>query len=227
QFNPKAKTNIILIPRHGDGPLKSIEAPAGFVFHHANAFERDGKVFVDSVVYRDFPSLDEGLTFEDVDFSQVPAGQLWRFAIDLTTNTVEHTCLIARGCEFPALHPAKVGQPYRYLYIGAVHAPQGNAPLQALLKRDLETGEEQIWSEAPRGFIGEPVFVPYPEAKTEDEGWLLVLTYNAARHCSDLIILAAQNIAQGPIARLKLKHHVPYGLHGSFVSDYFGPQVPA
>ncbi|MEM1309232.1 MAG: carotenoid oxygenase family protein [Cyanobacteria bacterium P01_H01_bin.153] len=227
QFNPKAKTNIILIPRHGDGPLKSIEAPAGFVFHHANAFERDGKVFVDSVVYQDFPSLDEGLTFEDVDFSQVPAGQLWRFAIDLATDTVEHTCLIARGCEFPALHPAKVGQPYRYLYIGAVHASQGNAPLQTLLKRDLETGEEQIWSEAPRGFMGEPVFVPYPEAQAEDEGWLLVLTYNAARHCSDLIILAAQDIAQGPIARLKLKHHVPYGLHGSFVSDYFGPQLPA
>ncbi|MEM6836100.1 MAG: carotenoid oxygenase family protein [Cyanobacteria bacterium P01_C01_bin.120] len=227
QFNPKAKTNIILIPREGDGPLKSIEAPAGFVFHHANAFEQDGQVFIDSVVYQDFPSLDEGLSFEDVDFSQVPAGQLWRFAIDLTTETAEYTCLITRGCEFPTLHPAKVGQPYRYLYIGAVHAAKGNAPLQALLKRDLATGEEQIWSEAPRGFMGEPVFVPYPDAQAEDEGWLLVLTYNAARRCSDVIILAAQDIAQGPIARLKLKHHVPYGLHGSFVSDYFGPQIPA
>lgn len=223
QFNPKAKTKIILIPRQGEGEAKSVEAPAGFVFHHANAFEQDGKVYVDSIVYQDFPTLDEGMSFAEVDFSKVPEGQLWRFALDLERETSTATCLIARCCEFPALHPQKVGQPYRYLYIGAAHAPTGNAPLQALLKRDLETGEAQIWSEAPRGFTGEPVFVPRPDGTAEDDGWVLCLTYNAARRCSDLIILAAQNIAQGPIARLKLRHHVPYGLHGSFTPDYFGP----
>jgi all-trans-8'-apo-beta-carotenal 15,15'-oxygenase len=223
EFNPKATTNIILIPRHNDAPLKSIEAPAGFVFHHANAFEQDGKVFVDSIVYQDFPTLDEGMSFKDVDFSQVPEGQLWRFELDLAAETSEATCLINRGCEFPALHPNHVGQSYRYLYIGAAHSPEGNAPLQALLKRDLVTGEEQLWSEAPRGFISEPVFVPRPQGQAEDDGWLLVLTYNAARRCSDLIILDARDITPGPIARLKLQHHVPYGLHGSFVSEYFGP----
>ncbi|MEM8505463.1 MAG: carotenoid oxygenase family protein [Cyanobacteria bacterium P01_D01_bin.1] len=35
----------------------------------------------------------------------------------------------------------------------------------------------------------------------------------------------AQNITTGPIAKLKLRHHIPYGLHGSFVSEYFGPDV--
>jgi len=167
------------------------------------------------------------MTFEEVDFSQVPEGQLWRFELDLAAATTDYTCLIARGCEFPALHPAKVGQPYRYLYIGAVHAPQGNAPLQALLKRDLVTGEEQLWSEAPRGFMGEPVFVPRPDGQAEDDGWLFALIYNAARRCSDLIILDAQDLAKGPIARLNLQHHVPYGLHGSFVSEYFGPTATA
>ena len=224
QFNPKATTKIILIPRHSDGPIQSIEAPAGFVFHHANAFEQDGKVFVDSIVYDSFPTLDEGMTFEAVDFDKVPAGQLWRFELDLKAETAEATCLIARSCEFPALHPQQVGQPYRYLYIGAAHAPTGNAPLQALLKRDLATGAEQLWSEAPRGFMGEPVFVPRPGGSAEDDGWLLCLTYNAARQCSDLNILAAQDIAAGPIARLQLKHHVPYGLHGSFTPNYFGPE---
>ena len=224
QFNPKATTKIILIPRHSDEPIQSSEAPAGFVFHHANAFEQDGQVFVDSIVYDSFPTLDEGMTFEAVDFDKVPAGQLWRFELDLTAETAEATCLIARSCEFPALHPQQVGQPYRYLYIGAAHAPTGNAPLQALLKHDLATGEEQLWSEAPRGFMGEPVFVPRPGSSAEDDGWLLCLTYNAARQCSDLIILAAQDITAGPIARLQLKHHVPYGLHGSFTPNYFGPE---
>lgn len=223
QFDPKATTKIIVIPREGTGSLKTLNAPAGFVFHHANAFEQDGKVMVDSIVYQDFPTLDEGMGFEDVDFSQVPEGQLWRFTLDLATDKAEATCLVSRCCEFPTLHPHQVGQPYRYLFIGAAHQPIGNAPLQALLKQDLQTGEAQLWSEAPRGFMGEPVFVPKPGGTAEDEGWVLCLIYNAARQCSDLIILDGQNIEAGPVARLKLKHHVPYGLHGSFTSQYFGP----
>lgn len=44
--------------------------------------------------------------------------------------------------------------------IGAAHAKTGNAPLQALLKIDLESGERQFWSAAPRGFVGEPIICP-------------------------------------------------------------------
>lgn len=228
QFNPKAATKIILIPREGDAPAQFLDAPAGFVFHHANAFEQAGKVFVDSIVYQGFPTLEEGTTYQEVDFSKVPEGQLWRFTLDLSADTVEDaTCLISRCCEFPTLHPQHVGNPYRYLYIGAAHTPQGNAPLQALLKKDLETGKDHIWSEAPRGFMGEPIFVPRPDGTAEDDGWVLCLTYNAARRCSDLIILKGQRIEEGPIARLKLNHHVPYGLHGSFTPHYFGPAIAA
>ncbi|MDA0269275.1 MAG: carotenoid oxygenase family protein, partial [Cyanobacteria bacterium] len=226
QFNPKQPTKIIVIPRDGQRPLQVVEAPACFVFHHVNAFEQNEKLVIDSIGYREFPSLDEGMTYREVDFDQVPAGQVFRFNVDLAAGTVTSDCLIDRSCEFPTLHPNRVGSDYRYLYIGAAHTATGNAPLQALLKRDLETGTEQLWSEAPRGFMGEPIFVPRPGGTVEDDGWVLCLNYNAARQCSDLIILDAQQIAAGPIARLKLRHHVPYGLHGSFVSDYFGPQQP-
>jgi all-trans-8'-apo-beta-carotenal 15,15'-oxygenase len=224
QFNPKQPTKIIVIPRDGQRPLQTVEAPASFVFHHVNAFERAGNLVIDSISYGQFPSLDEGMTYNEVDFDRVPAGQVFRFTVDLAAGTATSDCVIDRSCEFPTLHPNQVGRDYRYLYIGAAHHATGNAPLQALLKRDLATGAEQLWSEAPRGFMGEPIFVPRSDSTVEDDGWVLCLTYNAARQCSDLIILDAQQIATGPIARLKLRHHVPYGLHGSFVGDYFGPQ---
>jgi len=51
------------------------------------------------------------------------------------------------------------GQPYRYLYMGAAHSDTGNAPLQAILKIDLESVERQLWSAAPRGFVSRPIFV--------------------------------------------------------------------
>jgi len=67
------------------------------------------------------------------------------------------------------------------------------------------------------------VFVARPDAVAEDDGWLLVLMYDAANHRSTLVILDARDIAKGPVARLHLKYHIPYGLHGSFTSNVFLP----
>ncbi|MGB5975706.1 MAG: carotenoid oxygenase family protein, partial [Nodosilinea sp.] len=222
-FNPKQPTKILLMPRNGD-PMQTVETDPCFVFHHANAFEQDGQIVIDSVCYENFPSL-EGSDFREVDFDHVPAGQLWRFTIDAASERCDVSPLVTRCVEFPVVHPDHQGQPYRHLFIGAAHGSDGNAPLQSLLKLDTQTGETQTWSAAPRGFTGEPLFVPRPQGQGDDDGWVLLLMYNAERRCSDLVILDGKDIAAGPIARLKLPHHVPYGLHGSFVPQYFGPDI--
>lgn len=222
-FDSKQPTRILLIPRNGQDPMQVIETDPCFVFHHANAFEQDGQIVVDSICYDRFPTLEGASDYKTVDFDTVPAGELWRFTINLERQTAEVETLVSRCVEFPTLHPDQVGRAHRYLYLGAAHQPQGNAPLQALLKWDAETRHTTVWSAAPRGFMGEPVFVPRPQGQAEDDGWLIVLIYNAERRCSDVVILAAQDITAGPLAQLKLTHHVPYGLHGSFVPHYFGP----
>ncbi|NEQ52780.1 MAG: Apocarotenoid-15,15'-oxygenase [Leptolyngbya sp. SIO3F4] len=219
QFNEKQPTRAILIPRDGISPLQTIDLQPCFVFHHANAFEANDKLYLDSVCYQEFPDLKGAENYLEADFNRIPEGQLWRFELDLATGTSKSTCLIERGCEFPALNPSNVGNPYQYLYMGVAHQPHGNAPLQAVLKRNLITGQEEMWSFAPRGFAGEPIFVPHPHGKTEDHGWILALFYNAERRCSDLAILDAQKITQGPVATLKLPHHIPYGLHGNFTQS--------
>ena len=219
QFNAKQPTRAIVIPRDGTSPIQTIDLQPCFVFHHANAFETDGKLYLDSVCYQEFPDLKGAENYLEADFNRIPEGQLWRFELDLTTGASQAHCLIERGCEFPDLNPQQVGRPYRYLYIGVAHRPHGNAPLQAVMKRDLTTGQEDIWSFAPRGFAGEPIFVPRPQGTAEDDGWILGLFYNAERRCSELAILDAQHIAQGPIATLKLPHHIPYGLHGHFTEN--------
>lgn len=224
RFNPQEPTKIILIPRNGKDAVKILETEPCFVFHHANAWEENGEVFVDSVCYDSFPSPEPDADFREIDFDTIPAGQLWRFQVNLSRETVTHQTLESRCCEFPTLHPQNVGRPYRYLYIGTAHEAAGNAPLQAILKLDLATGNRQLWSAAPRGFGGEPVFVPRPNGTTEDDGWVLLLMYDAAHHRSDLVILDARDLNRGPIARLHLKHHIPYGLHGSFTPECFIPQ---
>ena len=222
EFDPKQPTRALLIPRDPSQAVRVLDVPPCFVFHHGNAFESpDGQqITIDSVCYDSFPTLEPGADFRSVDFGSLPEGQLWRFEMDLTTDRVRSHCIESRCCEFPSLHPNAVGHEHRYLYIGAARSPQGNAPLQAVLKLDLQTGDRALFDLGARVFGGEPLFVPNPQATQEDDGWVLLLAYNAERHASDLIILAAQDLSL--VARLKLKHHVPYGLHGSFVPQVFG-----
>jgi all-trans-8'-apo-beta-carotenal 15,15'-oxygenase len=220
-------TRIILIPRVPPyDRVQSVEIQAGFVFHHGNAFERSDatgdRLVIDSICYDSIPQVEPNQSYRTVNFDTLAPGQLWRFEIDLMAQNLTKTRLNPRCVEFPVTHPQFLGRPYRYLYSGAAHSSFGNAPLQAIQKIDLQTGTEELHSFAPSGYVSEPIFVPDPERATaEDGGWLLVLVYQGDRHCSELVILDAQAIQRGAIATLPLRHHIPYGLHGSWSDRCF------
>ncbi|BAY34135.1 lignostilbene-alpha,beta-dioxygenase [Nostoc carneum NIES-2107] len=224
KFQPNQPTQIIVIPRDPQTAttgIKLLETQSGFIFHHVNAFEVGDEIIIDSICYDSLSQVEPESDFRQVNFDALAPGQLWRFALQLQNGTVQRQLIESRCCEFPTIHPDNVGRQYRYLYIGAAHAETGNAPLQAILKIDLDSGERQLWSAAPRGFTGEPIFVPRPNSQTEDDGWLLALVYDAAHDRSDVVILDARDLHKGAIARLHLKHHIPYGLHGSFTPEVF------
>jgi all-trans-8'-apo-beta-carotenal 15,15'-oxygenase len=225
KFQADQPTQVLVIPRRQPGSVQTLSVKSGFIFHHANAFEQDGDVYVDSVCYPDFPNVDPDQDYREIRFTELPPGQLWRFRLNLKSGEIDRQLLESRCCEFPVIHPQLVGRPYRYSYLGAAHDGSGNAPLQGVLKVDVKTGDRQLWSFAPRGFTGEPIFVPRSnapvDAEHEDDGWVLILAFNAAEERSELVILNAQDLSE--VARLKLKHHVPYGLHGQFTSECFAP----
>lgn len=222
KFDPDTPTKVILIPRDGSRNVKILETEPCFVFHHANAWEEDGKVRVDSICYASFPQVDPDADFRDTDFDAIPEGQLWQFRLNLDEETVTHEVVETRCCEFPVLHPDWVGRQHRYLYMGTSHRERGNAPLQGVMKCDRLTGSRQVYSFAPRGFAGEPIFVSHPQGTAEDDGWLLLLMYDAEHHRSDVVIFDAKQIDGEPLARLHLRYHIPYGLHGSFTDEVFG-----
>ncbi len=219
KLKPNTPSQVLLFD--ASGKLTNLPADAGFIFHHCNAFEQDHQVVLDSICYPDYPKLEEGVEYKDVDFDRVIPGHFCRFYINPQSGEVQKEVLLERSCEFPTIHPHLVGKPYRYVYIGTVAQPQGNAPLQAILKLDLHTGKQEVHSFAPRGFIGEPVFIPRTNHSDapEDDGWVISVVFNAATERSQVVILDAANIAGKPLAVLNLKHHIPYGLHGNFTPE--------
>ncbi|MEO0967219.1 MAG: carotenoid oxygenase family protein [Cyanobacteria bacterium J06639_18] len=204
---------------------QTIEIESGFVFHHANAYEEGDEIIIDSICYESLPEVEPNSDFRETNFESLKPGQLWRFHLNIKDNTSQKELIESCCCEFPTIHPDRVGRKNRYVYLGAVDPNvNGNAPLQAFLKLDRETGEKQFWSAAPKGFASEPIFVPRnPGSNTgdEDDGWLLAIIYDSAEHRSDVVILDAKDLHRGPIAKLHLKHHIPYGLHGNFTSEVF------
>jgi carotenoid cleavage dioxygenase len=62
----------------------------------------------------------------------------------------------------------------------------------------------------------EPIFVPRSSSAPEGDGFLLAYVYDANRAASHLMMLDAQNLAQGPLAKAMLDHRVPYGFHGNW-----------
>jgi all-trans-8'-apo-beta-carotenal 15,15'-oxygenase len=220
KFKPNQPTRAIVVSRNPQQrEVKILEIESGFVFHHANAFEKNGEIIVDSICYENLPEVEPESDFRQTDFEAFKPGQLWRFHLNLATETVNREIIESRSCEFPSLHPNKVGREYRYVYMAAAHAETGNSPLQAFVKVDLETGKKQLWSFAPRGFVSEPIFVPRSNVTSEDDGWVLGLIYDSEHQRSDVVILDAKDLTV--VAKLHLKHHVPYGLHGSFVNRVF------
>ena len=218
-FHKNAPTKIVVVSRSGSQPVQIIETDSGFIFHHANAFERDGDIYIDSICYGSLSQVERGSDFRQIDFDALDPGQLWRFRLNLDRQAVKRQLVEPRACEFPTIHPQNVGYPYRYLFMGAAHHPTGNAPLQAILKIDHQSSERQLWSAAPEGFVSEPIFVARPGSVEEDDGWVVTLVYNSSRHCSDVVILDGRDLHKGPVARLYLKHHIPYGLHGCWIAD--------
>ncbi|MEO1125615.1 MAG: carotenoid oxygenase family protein, partial [Cyanobacteria bacterium J06639_16] len=220
-FNPKQPTKIIVISRHGNHDLEILETESFFGFHHGNAWEKDGKIYLESICSQSFPQKQEAeLDFTKIDFDIFPKGELWEFELDLAKKTVNRRKIEERGCEFPSVNPMWVGKEHRYLYMNACDSPTGNGPLQAILKLDKESRDRQLWNPAPRGFAGEPIFVPRPNGVEEEDGWLISLVYDAETHRSYVVILDAQNLDQ-VIAKLYLEHHIPHGFHGNWASKVF------
>ncbi|MDJ0727427.1 MAG: carotenoid oxygenase family protein [Prochloraceae cyanobacterium] len=225
KYQPDRPTKVIIIPRNNtvDKEVKILETNSGFVFHHVNAREiSENEICIDSVAYEYLPQVKPDTDYKKSDFEASAPGQLWQFTANLKNGSARSQLINARACEFPVINPNQVGRDYRYLFVGAAHNSTGNAPLQAILKFDRHSlTEEQFWSFAPYGYVSEPIFVPKPDGNSEDDGWILALVYDGSRHCSKVAILDGKNLNNGPIAQLYLKHHIPYGLHGSWTDKYF------
>jgi all-trans-8'-apo-beta-carotenal 15,15'-oxygenase len=217
-------TLILLIPRDGPGEPRWIEAEPFFQFHFANGYEQDGSLIIDVTRYPDFATIGDALrNYWHSEWSADGMAALVRMSIDLGSGAVERSGFdTGNANEFPRINPQRTGRPYRYAYI-ANNAPGQPGGLQQCVTRvDLDSGQTVSHDFAPDGYVGEPVFVPAGPDGAEDDGIVLILVFDARENRTAIAGLDARDIAAEPLFVARLKHHVPFSLHGVFTPRLFG-----
>ena len=216
-------TLILLVPRDGSGTPRFIETDAFFQFHFANGFEDDGAVVLDLARYPDYLTIGQAL--RDYWKSQWPSkgmANLTRMRIDLASGKVDsRTYETGTANEFPRINPAWSGKRQRFAYIACGPADRMTGLQQQLAKVDLETGAVALHDFAPGGYPGEPVFIATRPGGAEDDGVVVTLVFDAARQRTDIVCLDARDLAATPLFVAPLRHHVPFGLHGTFTPRLF------
>lgn len=210
-------TLILLVPRDGHGPPRWIETEPFFQFHFANGYEQDGTLVLDLALYPDYRTVGQALrTYWRSDWPAQGMAALTRLTVDLAHGRVERRRFDTGSAnEFPTINPAVSGRRHRYAYIACNPADRAIGLQQQIARVDLESGAVVRHDFGPHGYPGEPLFVPSGPA--EDDGAIVTLVFDAMSGRSSIVGLDAHDLAAQPLFTARLRHHVPFALHGCFV----------
>jgi all-trans-8'-apo-beta-carotenal 15,15'-oxygenase len=212
---------ILLLRRDGTGSPRWIETEPFFQFHFANGFEEEGTLVLDLTRYPGYAAIGERLRdYWHSEWAADGMASLTRLRVDLSTGKVATQVFeTGNANEFPRVNPLSVASKYRYAYI-ANNEPGEERGLQRRVTRiDMDNGKTAFHDFGPDGYVGEPVFVRARRDGEEDEGYLITLVFDAREKRTEVVGLDARDVAAKPLFVARLKHHVPFSLHGYFAAQ--------
>lgn len=207
RWRPERGTEVIVVPIDRPDDATRFRVDPSWQWHFANGFERGDEIVLDRIRYRDFGSFDR--LGEGQGGYADEAGRLVRTVVDPRRRTVRNELLLDEPCEFPRIDERVAGDDHRWVFLSTEHDDR-----RGIARVDVQTGSEDRWLVDDGQRPSEPVFVPRSADAAEGDGWLLTLVYDPPSHRSHVAVLDAAKLADGPVARVHLDHHVPMTFHG-------------
>lgn len=195
---------------------KQFELPPALIVHFGNSFEQGDDLVTDFMSDTSIHNLTQLADMPHMDC--IKGAPFHRYRINTKTWKVSHETYagVPTG-EFPMWDTRDTGYETKHTYYVA---PVDDAIFNAVVKVDMETGEGQVRKYGDYCYTSEALFAPRPNAKSDDDGYVISFVYDAKRHGTDIVVLDAKNL-DNEIAAVELDHHVPYGFHGHFTPDVF------
>ena len=147
---------------------------------------------------------------------------LTRLRVDLSTGKADsRTYDTGTANEFPVINPAYVGK-RQPICLHRLQPCRPRARPAAAGRTDrLRDRHGRRHDFGPDGYAGEPLFIATQADGAEDDGVVVTLVFDAAHQRTDIVGLDARDIAARPLFVARLKHHVPFPLHGTFTPRLF------
>jgi carotenoid cleavage dioxygenase-like enzyme len=231
-FDTTLPVYLLVLPRKGDAKdIKIFKRPNMFCSHVMNAFNDGSKIYFDTPAAKNnmfpfFPDIhgapfnrDEGKSY------------MTRWTVDYNSKGDEFEKdeqLSQLFSEFPRIDDRYATQPHGHGWIPVTdmsmpfNGPGARASglrLNRIAHMNFKTGKESTWFCGPDSLIQEPCFVPRTPDAPEGEGYVIAVVDDIVRNYSDLVMLDAQNVEAGPIARIKLPFRLRQGLHGNWADE--------
>ncbi|KAJ9198734.1 hypothetical protein DTO021D3_5692 [Paecilomyces variotii] len=103
-------------------------------------------------------------------------------------------------------------------YDGAKCSSPAGGLFNCLGHFNWDTGERDVWFAGPTSTLQEPVFIPKKESQ-EGVGWVICFANRLDEMRNDILLFDSLNVAQGPIAIIRLPMKLGLGVHGNWVDQ--------
>lgn len=218
-----------VLPRNGDASeVRWFEGPEMAMVHTFSASD-DGSTLTlhaavsDSNPFPFFPAVD------DSPFDGAKARTTIRkYEMDLRgrgTGWTETGLYPAVAGSLSRIDDRYQGYDYRYGFLGFSDDSQPfdaevvgrRRPTNSYGRFDFHTGAVEAMFAGPTHGLSEVTFAPRSPDAPEGDGWVMGVATDYSTNKSELIVGDTQDLAAGPIARVKLPFKAPGQIHGNWV----------
>jgi carotenoid cleavage dioxygenase-like enzyme len=223
-------TYVGILPRDGDGKdVRWFKGPVRAAIHMLNGVTKDNKVILETPVsdgnpFPFFPAAD-GSPWNP----QKARTTLRRWTFDLNSKHdgwEEQVLFPEAPGVLPRIDERYWSLPYRYGYVGYADPSKpfdekaGNLRgrvTNCYARLDFATGKMNSYFVGDVGSLQEVQFIPRRKDAPEGDGYLIGIAANYAEMHSELVIIDAQRLEEGDIARVILPFRVAPQVHGWWV----------
>lgn len=223
RWEPEEGNLILVLSREGGTEPIRLMTEASWMWHSLNAYEEGDEIIAEFVGYKNpdhFIGSDPALyaiMSGRVERNSYP-GAVRRYVINPKRKTVRQEILDRGTHEFSIVNSHHSCHRHRYGYF-AKGATPSDLFWSSIVRIDMDTGKTEGYDFGKGLYCTEPIFAPrpgfhYSPGSKDEPGWLLTEIYNGKTKRSFLAVLRADHVADGPVAIVHLRHHVPFSFHG-------------